>query len=83
MDARLEMFLFLFALVGYCALMYWLASVAEKDMLRRGRRGWAVGNAFVWVSPWWPVWLLGWWAVRRRYPILEVAETKKSARPSS
>ena len=75
--------LFLFAFVGYFGGMYWLSNIAERDMERRGRRGWALGSAVfftTWISP---LWLLAWWVARRRYPILEEADRHSRSKPRS
>lgn len=74
-----ELWLFLAGLLAYGVLVFWLPSVAKKDMDRRGQPGWAYDLAVWWYLP---AGLLAWWAARRRYPLLEPERKREQRSPT-
>lgn len=75
-----ELWLFLAGVLAYVVLVFWLPSVAKKDMDRRGEPGWAYDLAVWWYLP---VGLLAWWAARRRYPIIDSKQKPQKSDPTS
>ncbi len=70
----LPVLLAILAFAGYWVLRNWLATVARRDMERRGRRGWLLDTAVFW---WTPVGLIFWLIARLRHPIVQGEEQNR------